>query len=82
MSGDQAIRNLIEYIAKQLVDDPHQVHVDEVDRGDHVFIKLSVAEEDLGKIIGKQGRTVKAMRALLSAISTEYGRRVTLEIVE
>ena len=82
MSGDLAIRNLIEYIAKQLVDDPHRVRVDEVVQGDHVAIKLSVAEEDLGIIIGKEGRTVKAMRALLLAISSECDRRVTLEILE
>ena len=76
-SGD--VRVLVELIARSLVDTPDEVFVEQLD-GD--VIELEVAESDVGKVIGRQGRTVRAMRALLSAAGHRARRRYTLEIVE
>ena len=75
-------KDLIEYIATSLVDQPDQVKVDEVigDRG--TTLKLSVADEDLGKIIGRHGRTLKAIRNVLSAAGLQANQRVVLELIE
>jgi predicted RNA-binding protein YlqC (UPF0109 family) len=73
------VRMLIEHIAKSLVDAPEQVVVEQLD-GD--VIELEVAESDMGKVIGRQGRTVRAMRALLSAAGVRAHKRYTLEVVE
>jgi predicted RNA-binding protein YlqC (UPF0109 family) len=73
------VRMLIEHIAKSLVDAPEQVFVEQLD-GD--VIELEVAESDMGKVIGRQGRTVRAMRALLSAAGVRAHKRYTLEVVE
>ncbi len=76
------MKELIEYIAKALVDDPDQVNVSEVS-GDHTCVlELKVAKEDLGKVIGKQGRSARAMRTILSAASTKLKKRTVLEIIE
>lgn len=72
---------LIETIAKALVDFPEQVNVTEVE-GDTSTIKLAVAKEDLGKVIGKQGRTARALRTILTAASTKIKKRAVLEIIE
>jgi predicted RNA-binding protein YlqC (UPF0109 family) len=79
-SGD--IRTLIEQIAKSLVDDPAQVSVEEVDGEGAVVLELKVAPSDLGKVIGKQGRTARAMRTLLGAAGMKFHKRYTLEILE
>jgi hypothetical protein len=76
------MKDLIEYIAKALVDKPDQVSVTEVDGSQTAVLELKVAKEDLGKIIGKQGRTARAMRTILSAASAKLQRRTVLEIVE
>ncbi|MEE8110186.1 MAG: KH domain-containing protein [bacterium] len=76
------MKDLIDYIARQLVDHPDQVRVDEVQRGQETALELRVAQEDLGKVIGRDGRTVKAMRTLLAAVSIRQGRRTFLEILE
>jgi uncharacterized protein len=76
-SGD--VRALIEKIAKALVDAPDEVFVDQVD-GD--VIELEVAENDVGKVIGRQGRTARALRALLNASGVRAHKRYTLEIIE
>ncbi len=76
------MKELIEYIAKALVDNPDQVSVSEVDGSQTAVLELKVAKEDLGKIIGKQGRTARAMRTLLSAASAKLKKRTVLEIVE
>ncbi len=76
------MKELIEYIAKALVDDPDQVRVSEVEGERTSVIELSVAKEDLGKVIGKQGRTAKAMRTILTAASTKVKKRSVLEILE
>jgi uncharacterized protein len=77
ISGD--VRTLVELIAKSLVDKPDEVFVEELD-GD--VIELEVAESDVGKVIGRQGRTARALRALLSAAGLRARKRYILEIVE
>ena len=75
--------DLVQFLAESLVDRPDEVEVEEVDEGDQLVLELTVAEEDLGKVIGKQGRTAKAMRTLLSAAtSKQRGTRIVLEILE
>ncbi|OGP94004.1 MAG: RNA-binding protein [Deltaproteobacteria bacterium RBG_16_54_18] len=76
------MKELIEYIAKALVDDPDKVRVTEIEGERTSVIELSVAKEDLGKIIGKQGRTARSMRTILSAASTKNNKRAVLEILE
>jgi len=76
------MQTLVEQVAKALVDAPDQVGVDSVDEEDTVVLELKVAPNDLGKVIGKQGRTARAMRTLLSAASARSNRRYTLEILE
>ncbi|MEO7668709.1 MAG: KH domain-containing protein [Polyangia bacterium] len=73
---------LVEYLARGLVDSPEAVVVEEVDEPDALVFELKVAEPDLGKVIGKQGRTAKALRTILSAASSKMRRRVILEILE
>ena len=75
------MKELIKYIAKSLVDSPDQVEVSEVLGEQTSVIELRVAKEDLGKVIGKQGRTAKAMRTILSAASTKIRKRAVLEII-
>ena len=76
------MKELITYIASQLVDSPEQVTVEEADNGQVREYRLRVAKDDLGKVIGKQGRTAKALRVLLSAVSRDAAQRVSLQIVE
>jgi len=76
------MKDLIEYIAKALVDLPDQVKVSEVEGEKTSVLELTVAKEDLGKVIGKQGRTARAIRTILSAASTKIRKRSVLEIVE
>jgi predicted RNA-binding protein YlqC (UPF0109 family) len=78
----ETMKELIKYIAKSLVDSPDQVEVSEVLGEQTSVIELRVAKEDLGKVIGKQGRTAKAMRTILSAASTKMRKRAVLEIIE
>lgn len=76
------MKELIEYIAKALVDNPDQVLVSEVSGDQTSVLELKVAKEDLGKVIGKQGRSARAMRTILSAASTKLKKRTVLEIIE
>jgi len=76
------MKELIEYIAKALVDHPEQVSVQEVEGNQTSVLELKVAKEDLGKVIGKQGRTARAMRTILSAASAKVKKRTVLEILE
>jgi predicted RNA-binding protein YlqC (UPF0109 family) len=76
------LKELIEYIARTLVDNPDQVKVSEIEGEKTSVIELSVAKDDLGKVIGKQGRTARAMRTILSAASTKAKKRAVLEIIE
>jgi predicted RNA-binding protein YlqC (UPF0109 family) len=75
-------KELVEYIAKALVDNPDQVRVSEIQGEKTSVIELSVAKEDLGKVIGRQGRTARAMRVILGAVSANMGKRSVLEIIE
>jgi len=77
-----ALKEMVECVAKRLVDNPDQVHVSETEGERTIVIELRVAPADLGKVIGKQGRTAKAIRTLLSAAATKMGKRAVLEIIE
>ena len=76
------MKDLIKYMAQALVDHPEQVEVSEIIGEQTSVIELRVSKEDLGKVIGKQGRTAKAMRTILSAASTKVRKRTVLEIIE
>jgi predicted RNA-binding protein YlqC (UPF0109 family) len=76
------MKELIKYIAQALVDNPDQVKVEEVEGNQTSVLELKVAKEDLGKVIGKQGRTARAMRTILSAASAKIKKRTVLEIIE
>ncbi len=76
------MKELIAYIAKALVDKPESVEVNEVDGEQTSVIELRVAKEDLGKVIGKQGRTARAIRTILGAASMKVRKRTVLEILE
>lgn len=80
--GAVSTRELIEYIAKALVDHPEQVRVSEIEGEKTSVMELSVAKEDLGKVIGKQGRTAKAIRVILGAASAKLKKHSVLEIIE
>ncbi len=76
------MKELITHIAKSLVDRPDQVSVVEVPGTHTLVLELTVAKEDLGKVIGKQGKTAMAIRTILSAVSSKYRKRTVLEIIE
>lgn len=76
------MKALVETIAKSLVDDPSKVMVTEEMEEDTLVIKLTVAKEDMGRIIGKEGRTAKAIRTILNAVSTKGNNKAILKIVE
>jgi hypothetical protein len=75
-------RIMIEHIAKLLVDAPNEVFVDEYEDGDETVIELEVAENDLGKVIGRAGRIARALRGILAATGTKVGKHYALEIIE
>ncbi len=81
-SSSITLKELIEFIARALVDKPDEVQVAEIAGEQTIVLELRVAKDDLGKVIGKQGRTVKAMRAILSAASSKLRKRADLEILE
>jgi predicted RNA-binding protein YlqC (UPF0109 family) len=76
------LKGLVESMAKALVDKPEEVNVKEVEGEKTTVFELRVAQSDLGKVIGKQGKTARAMRAILSAAGTKVGKRCVLEILE
>ena len=73
---------IVEYLAKRLVDDPDAVRVEEVERDGAVVLQLHVAPDDVGKVIGRQGRIARALRTLVRAGGAHEGRRLVLEIVD
>jgi hypothetical protein len=75
------MKELIEYIAKSIVTKPEEVVVTEEQRSEGVFLKLQVAQEDKGRVIGRQGQVAQAMRTLLRVIAVKEGTRVDLEII-
>ena len=79
---EKTMKELVTYIARSLVDKPDQVSVAEVEGNQTTVLELTVAKEDLGKVIGKQGRTAQAIRTILSAVSSKVRKRTVLEIIE
>ena len=77
-----ALQELVKFLAQQLVDRPDEVLVEEMEEDGAAVFELTVAEEDLGKVIGKQGRTARALRTVLSAAATKLRTRAVLEILE
>jgi uncharacterized protein len=76
------VRSLVDYVAKALADQPDRVGVEVFDEEGETVVELRVAEGDLGKVIGKQGRTARSIRTILSAAGVKLDRRVSLEILE
>lgn len=76
------MKEFIEYLAKQLVDQPDDVVIQEETEGDKLILKLKVAQPDIGKIIGKKGRTAFALRTLVAAVGKKAGKKVTLEVLD
>ncbi len=76
-----AAQDLVEYVARSLVDDPDAVKVEVVREGDGTVIELHVSEDDMGKVIGRNGSVAKALRTLLKVVSAREGESVSLEIV-
>lgn len=76
------MKELVTFIANSLVDSPEIVQVNEVERDDIIVVELRVAKDDLGKVIGKQGRTARAIRALLAAKANKANTKARLEILE
>ena len=76
------MKELVQYLAKSLVRNPDAVEVKETQTDDASVFELKVAKEDLGRIIGKQGRTAKSIRTLLNAVASRGNRKVVLEIIE
>jgi predicted RNA-binding protein YlqC (UPF0109 family) len=75
-------RDLVEYIAKSLVDDPSAVSVNVIEEDKSTILELRVASDDIGKVIGKQGRIAKAIRTILSASAAGATKRIVLEILD
>ncbi len=76
-----SMKELVEFITKSIVDDPSQVHVSEIEGGASVILELRVGPEDMGRVIGRGGRTINAMRSLVRVLAAKQGKRVTVEIV-
>ena len=76
------MKELVEVIARSLVDNPDEVVVTEKEDGDSVVLELKVASQDMGKVIGRQGRIAKAIRSVVKAASTETDKKVTVEIIQ
>ncbi|HOV38128.1 MAG TPA: KH domain-containing protein [Spirochaetales bacterium] len=75
-------KELVEYIAKAIVDEPDQVEVNIIEGEKSTILELKVSQNDIGKVIGKHGRIAKAVRTILSAAATKTGKRVVLEILD
>lgn len=76
------LKDLLEYLAKALVDDPDSVHVEAVETESTIVLELTVAKEDIGKVIGKQGRIARALRTIVKASAVRDGKRAIVEIVD
>ncbi|MBI1803616.1 MAG: KH domain-containing protein [Ignavibacteriae bacterium] len=76
------MKEFVEYIARQLVDQPDDVVVQEESDNDQILLKLKVAQQDIGKVIGKKGRTAFALRTLVAAVGRKNGKRVLLEVCD
>lgn len=76
------MKDLLEVIAKALVDNPDEVRVEESDRGQTLVLKLHVADSDMGKVIGKQGRIAKSIRAVVKAAASKSDKKIIVDIVD
>jgi uncharacterized protein len=76
------VRELLDYLARRLVDDPDAVRVEEAEEDDALVLRLHVAPDDVGKVIGRQGRIARSLRTLVRAGGAHEGRRIVLEIVD
>jgi predicted RNA-binding protein YlqC (UPF0109 family) len=76
------VKDLLEFLARSLVDHPEQVRVEETETADGVLLRLTVAKEDVGKVIGKQGRIARALRTVVKASAVKEGKQATVEIVD
>jgi hypothetical protein len=76
------VKELLEFLARSLVDHPEQVRVEQFDTPDGVLLRLFVAKEDVGKVIGKQGRIARAIRTVVKASAVRDGRQATVEIAD
>ncbi|OLD65824.1 MAG: KH domain-containing protein [Ignavibacteria bacterium] len=76
------MKEFVEYIAKQLVDQPDQVAIEEESRDEKLVLRVKVAQPDIGKIIGKKGRTAFALRTLVAAVGKKAGKRVSIEVID
>ena len=76
------MKELLEFLARSLVDHPEQVRVEKTESGDQVVLRLTVAKEDVGKVIGKQGRIARALRTVVKASAVKDGKQATVEIVD
>ncbi len=75
------MKELLKTIARELVNDPEQVFIKEINQGGTVILELSVAKEDMGKVIGKKGKRAQAIRSVMKAKATKDGKRVVVDIV-
>ncbi|HEY1694579.1 MAG TPA: KH domain-containing protein [Polyangiaceae bacterium] len=80
--ADAPLKELIHSIAVELVDHPDEVEVTEIPGDNNCVLELRVAKDDIGKVIGKEGRTAQSMRTILTAVSTKLGKRAHLDIVD
>ena len=76
------MKDLLEFLARSLVDHPEQVRVEESETSDGVLLRLTVAKEDVGKVIGKQGRIARALRTVVKASAVKDGKQATVEILD
>jgi predicted RNA-binding protein YlqC (UPF0109 family) len=76
------LKELLEFLARSLVDNPEEVRVEQIDTADGVLLRLTVAKEDVGKVIGKQGRIARAIRTVVKASAVRDGRQATVEITD
>ena len=82
MEMEEDVRELLEYLAKSLVDHPEDVQVQETETDTTVVLELTVAKDDIGKVIGKQGRIARALRTIVKASAVKNGKRAIVEIVD
>lgn len=76
------MKELVEYVVKSVVDFPDQIQITEVDEGSTTILELSVANSDMGRVIGKSGRVINSIRAIVQVLAAKQGKRVTLELLE
>jgi uncharacterized protein len=76
------VKELLEFLARSLVDNPDEVRVEETETDDMVVLRLSVAKDDVGKVIGKQGRIARALRTVVKASAVKDGKQATVEIID